>query len=199
MPSLARSRQLGETNWNGTGRKPAQEPLGQGAAAQAARVLRPAAGHNPAPFDLAQTIPVAGLRPAYGAVSIRAMLLSRRTTRFVAVLAGAFVLLCQTAMAAQACGLALAASEGSSLSESCHGIVPQSGDAPGHVQQQNCPSEYASASFAKLDIPQAADLPGLVVQPVWLLAAVRDGLISIALPARAEPPPLTILHCCLRN
>ena len=127
------------------------------------------------------------------------MQLSKRTTRFVAVLAAAIVLLCQTAAAAQACTLAPAVAGEIALGGPCHDAVLQPGDAPGHAQQQNCPAQYASGGFAKLDIPQAADLLGLVVQPGWLLAPVRDGLSSIALPARAEPPPLTILHCCLRN
>jgi hypothetical protein len=127
------------------------------------------------------------------------MLLSRRTTRFVAVLAGAFVLLCQTAAAAQACALAPAAADERAFAETCHDAASQSGNAAGHAQQLNCPAQYASAGFANLDIPQAADLPGLEVQPAWLRAPVRDGLSSITLPARAEPPPLTILHCCLRN
>jgi hypothetical protein len=127
-----------------------------------------------------------------------AMLLSRRVTSFVAVLAGALVLLCQTAAAAQACALAPAAADEIVLAETCHDAVPQPGSAAGHAQHGSCPAHSASATFAKLDIPQAADLPGLDVQSGWLLAPVRNGLSSIAL-ARAEPPPLTILHCCLRN
>jgi hypothetical protein len=127
------------------------------------------------------------------------MLLSRRTTRFVAVLAGAFVLLCQTAAAAQACALAPAVAGEIALAGPCHDAVPQPDNAAGHAQQQNCPAQSASAGFAKLDIPQAADLPGLEVQPGWLRAPVRNGLSSIALPARAESPPLTIVYCCLRN
>lgn len=117
----------------------------------------------------------------------------------MAVLAGAFVLLCQTAAAAQACALAPAVAGEIALAGPCHDAAAQPGDAAGHAQQQNCPVQYASAGFVNLDIPQATDLPGLDVQPGWLRAPVRDGLSSIALPARAEPPPLTILHCCLRN
>jgi hypothetical protein len=127
------------------------------------------------------------------------MLLTRRITRFVAVVAGAFVLLCQTAAVAQACALPPAVAGESAMAETCHDSVPQSGDAAGHADHQNCPAHNASAGFAKLDIPQAADLPGLEVRPGWLQVPVRDGLNSIALLARAEPPPLTLLHCCLRN
>jgi len=119
--------------------------------------------------------------------------------RLLAGIASAFLLVCQTAVAAHACALSTAVAGESTLNERCHDAVPQPGNAAGHAQQHNCPAEYASASLAKLDIPQAADLPGLEVQPGWLRAPVRDGLNSIALPARAEPPPLTILHCCLRN
>jgi hypothetical protein len=127
------------------------------------------------------------------------MKLSRPGRRFVAGIAGALLLLCQTAMAAQACSLAAAAAGESALSGICHDIVPPTGDTPGHAQQQNCPTELLSASFAKLDVPPAVDLPALQVQPAWLQAAAREGLIPIAVPARAVSLPLTIVHCCLRN
>jgi hypothetical protein len=114
-------------------------------------------------------------------------------------IASAFLLLCQTAAAANACAAAPTHAGEVALAELCHDAVPQPGDAEGHAQQHSCPAEHASPSFAKLDIPQAANLPGLAVKPVWQRAPLRMGLSSIALLARAEPPPLTILHCCLRN
>jgi len=126
------------------------------------------------------------------------MTFSMPAKRLLAGVASAFLLLCQSAVAAQACALAPAVAGESALAEPCHHAVPQSGNAAGHAQQQNCPAQYASASFAKLDVPQAADLPGLEVQPGWLRAPVHEGLNSITPPARAEPPPFTILHCCLR-
>lgn len=130
--------------------------------------------------------------------SIRTMTLSKPVKRFLAGVASAFLLLCQSAVAAQACALAPAVAGESALAEPCHHSIPRSGNAAGHAQQQNCPAQYASAGFAKLDVPQAADLPALEVQPGWLRASMHDGSKSIAPPARAEPPPLAILHCCLR-
>jgi len=127
------------------------------------------------------------------------MSFSRATKRLLAGVATAFLLLCQTAMAAQACGLTPAMTGEGSANAHCRDVIPQSGDGPGDPQQAGCPSDYASASFAKLDIPQVADLPGLQVEPVrpWAPAHIR--MISVAPPARAEPPSLIIVHCCLRN
>lgn len=127
------------------------------------------------------------------------MTFSRPTKRLLATIAGALLLLCQTAMAAQACGPAPAVAGEIASSTHCHGADPQSGDAPGHALQQTCPSDHATLSFAKLDVPQAADSQAFALHPRPFRAAARDGLIVAALTARAEPPPLSILHCCLRN
>lgn len=127
------------------------------------------------------------------------MTFSLPTRRFLAAIASAFLLVCQSAMAAQACGLAPASAGELASSVPCHGADPQSGDAPGHALDQTCPSDHASASFAKLDVPQAADSQAFALHPRPFRAAARDGLIVAALTARAEPPPLSILHCCLRN
>jgi hypothetical protein len=127
------------------------------------------------------------------------MTLSRPAKRFVAGIASAFLLLCQTAMAMETCGLAPAVAAETASSGHCHGNASQSGNESGHAQEQNCPTGYPSAGFAKLDIPQAADFPALDVEPGWLRAPVRHDLNPVAPPARADPPPLTIVHCCLRN
>jgi hypothetical protein len=127
------------------------------------------------------------------------MIFSRPTRRLLVGIAAAFLLLCQSAMAAQACGVAPAIAGEPASSEHCHGADAQSGGAPDHALHQACPSHDASLSLAKLDVPQAADLPALALPPQLLRAAVRDALIITAVPARAESPPLAILHCCLRN
>ena len=127
------------------------------------------------------------------------MTLSRSARRLLAGIAGGFLLLCQTAMAVQACGLAPAAAGEVAAGEPCHGADPQSGDAPGHALQQSCSSGFTSAGFAKLDVPQVADLPMLVLHPASLPAPAHGEVIAVAIPARAESPPLPILHCCLRN
>lgn len=127
------------------------------------------------------------------------MIFSLPGKRLIAVIAGALLLLCQTAMASELPGLAAAFAGETALSEACHGIVPRVSDAPDHALHQNCPSEYATPGFAKLDIPKAVDLPALQVRPVWQQAPAHDRLTRVAAPARAEPPPFTIVHCCLRN
>jgi hypothetical protein len=127
------------------------------------------------------------------------MTFSCSTKRLLAGAASAFLLLCQTAMAMETCGLAPeVAAEGASGGH-CHGIASQPGNESGRVQEQNCPTGYPSAGLAQLDIPQAADLPALEAWSGWLQSPVRNGLNPVAPPPRAEPPPLIIVHCCLRN
>ena len=127
------------------------------------------------------------------------MTFSRSARGLLAAIASASLLLCQTAMAAQACAPAPEAVAEATASGHCHGVADQSGDDPGHVVEQNCPAGYVSASLAKLDIPQAADSLALEIEPAWLRAPVRGSLSADAPPARAEPPPLILVHCCLRN
>lgn len=119
--------------------------------------------------------------------------------RFLAGAACAFLLLCQTAMAAQACGLEPANAGEIGSSQHCHNANGQAREAPNHAFHQTCPSDQATLSFAKLDVPQAADSQAFALHPRPFRAAARDGLIVAAVTARAEPPPLSILHCCLRN
>ena len=127
------------------------------------------------------------------------MIFSFRARRLLVGIAGALLLLCQTAMAAQACGVAAAVAGEIAASDHCHNVDEQSSNSRDHSLHQTCPSDHAYLSFAKLDVPQAADLPALVLPSRPLHNAARDVLIVAAVPARAEPPPLSILHCCLRN
>ena len=127
------------------------------------------------------------------------MALSKPARRMVAGIASAFLLLCQSLAMAQACVPAPAVAGESALIQPCHDAASQSGDTAGHAQQHDCPAQYASAGFSKIDVPHALDLPGLAFQPGGLAAPARDGWIALAPPARAESPPLIILHCCLRN
>ena len=127
------------------------------------------------------------------------MRLSRPTRRLLAGIAGAFLLLCQTAMAAQTCCTTWASAGERAATEPCHEGGSHPADAPASSQEQGCPSEYATPSFAKLDVPPVLDLPALPVQPERLWTDLPVSLNLAAPPARAEPPPLSILYCCLRN
>ena len=72
----------------------------------------------------------------------------------------------------------------------------QSGDTPG---QSSCPARYASVNLAQLDIPAAADAPPLAVRLSQPVPPTRESPFVAKLPAHAEPPPLCIVHYCLRN
>lgn len=125
------------------------------------------------------------------------MTLSRLRKRLVVGITSALLLFCHTVMAAQACGLAAAVAGGSAATETCHDLDLQSGEVP-LTQEQNCPTEFAPVSLAKLDMPQG-DVAGAQAHAIWLQFPVLAGLKPLALPARGEPPPLTIVHCRLRN
>ena len=127
------------------------------------------------------------------------MRFSRSTKQLLVGVAASFLLLCQSAMAAQACEPMPATATERAASEPCHEGVSHSGDTSGHAQQTVCPSEYASASFAKIDVPPVADFPASSVASEWVWAAIPASLNPAAPPARLEPPPHSILHCCLRN
>jgi hypothetical protein len=127
------------------------------------------------------------------------MTFSRSARRLLAAIAAASLLLCQTAMAAQTCVFTPATAPETASSGHCHGVGPQSGNESGRAQEQGCPSAYASAGFAKLDVPQAGELPALLIEPLRLRTPARAALSAGAPPARAEPPPLIIVNCCLRN
>ena len=88
---------------------------------------------------------------------------------------------------------------GSVMAEPCHDTVRPSSETPGQAQPHGCSAQYASAGAAKIDVPQLLDLPALEVEPRALPAPARDVWIATAPPPRAAPPPLTILHCCLRT
>ena len=127
------------------------------------------------------------------------MIFSRSARRLVVGIAGAFLLLCQTALAAQACTLVPEAAAETTASGHCHDVALQSGDKVERVPDHNCPAAHFSASLIKLDIPQIADFPAIEFEPRWIRDPVRGGLSELAPLARAEPPHLTIVYCCLRN
>ena len=127
------------------------------------------------------------------------MALNRPAKRYVACIASVLLLWCQGAAAAQVCVPATEPAGESALIEPCHDAAHSSGDAQGQVQSHGCSAQYASAGTAKIDAPQVMDLPALEVEQHWHPVPVHDDWLAAAPPARVEPPPLTILHCRLRN
>ena len=122
------------------------------------------------------------------------MFLTRARRQAVAAIAGVALLLCQGMALAQACLTKLPAMDMSAASAPCHG----GGD------QQPSPStsmpECQTASAAVPDVPifPITDLPALTVRYGEIQASVPAAALEFPL-LRVEPPPHSILHCCLRN
>jgi hypothetical protein len=126
------------------------------------------------------------------------MVCARSFHRFVAAAAGALLLVCQTAGAAQACLASPAGAGGSAVAEPCAGADHRPAGESGEVQSRCCPALYASAGAAKIDLPQAIGLPA-PAPPGRAAAPVGEARPVIAPSQRAQYPPLIILNCCLRN
>lgn len=128
---------------------------------------------------------------------MRAMVCTRSARRLLAIMASAFLLLCQTTALALVHVPVPAAADETALFAPCHDAVTSSRDSDEHAQRHDCPSQYASAGGAKIDAPQAPELPAIGIAARALPAPASAGWVAAAPPARAAPPPLTILHCRL--
>ena len=138
------------------------------------------------------------LRSKACAASMRTMSwFSRSVRRFVAGAAAVFFLACQgTAIVyAHSSG----APESGAAQGSCHDPAPQTGDTTyKNTCQANCQSQLTSSSPFVANISTAADLPAIAARIDRIVVVVdsprpADPLLWV------EPPPLAILHCCLRN
>lgn len=127
---------------------------------------------------------------------IRAAFLSRRLRRWVAVVAGALVVACQ--------GLALAdirlpgsAHPGAAPAVApCHQGMPDGGADP---HEGRCQTKYPSYNTSPPQLPDATPLPAFAVGIELFRVEARAMPAADPRRARIEAPPLTILHCCLRN
>jgi len=121
-----------------------------------------------------------------------------RTTRkrLVAAIAGLFFLLCQGLALAQACSLSATQSE-SQNQQPCHsaGEPQDSNTASGQGQCETTSPIASGFSFFGID-----ELLALTVRlPDSHLAAAPEPSSFESPLLRIEPPPLRIVHCCLRN
>ena len=83
---------------------------------------------------------------------------------------------------------------------SCHDPGQQDSKTTGNSDcQANCQSQHNSSSQSFTNIYAVTDLPAITVR-IDRIVAVADSALSAEPPLlRVEPPPLAILHCCLRN
>ena len=122
------------------------------------------------------------------------MALPNSSRRLIALVTAVFLLLCQTAFAAQACAHGFAAVAGAA-GEPCHGAS----DEPVPSAGSSCEVSSAVAEPVKLPVLDAGDLRfvGLVVYPAEATALALHDARALHPPCRA--PPLTVLHCRFLN
>ena len=125
-----------------------------------------------------------------------AMSMFRLPKRVLATIAGIAFLLCQSVALAQACWLTAQASEGASIQQPCHGAGDESGPNTQSNVQGSC--HYVFSSVPDVPVHAAVETPSLVARADQ---AATSMLIAAFEPPslRVEPPPHSILHCCLRN
>jgi hypothetical protein len=115
--------------------------------------------------------------------------------RLVAGTVAVLFLACQSAALAQAC-VTYAPQPGAAGTQlPCHSAG--GGDDTGAPGQNHC--ENATASASGFSIYGLADLPAITTH-LDRVAAVAGSTVPAEPPLlRIESPPLSILHCCLRN
>jgi hypothetical protein len=96
---------------------------------------------------------------------------------------------------AQACLTMAPQPDSGAVQQPCHGTSGQADSNPQAAGQGSC--HYASPAVADLPIFSAADLPSIVARASDAIASAPAS--RLAPPAKVEPPPHSILHCCLRN
>jgi hypothetical protein len=125
----------------------------------------------------------------------------KSSRRLIAIVATALLLACQTMAVVHACTFGTPYPSTSSAGEPCHDSGNDAGNTTGgNVFETHCQSQHASsAPVAELSI-----LAAIGVQEFTARVDRYAGAIEAVVPAaprfpRAESPPLTILHCRLRN
>ena len=109
-------------------------------------------------------------------------------------------LACQGMAIVYARSLETARSGAEAAQESCHDVGRQSdSNTQKNTCQANCDSQLISSTPPGASVHAAADLPAITTR-TNRIAIVADSAPPAEPPLlRAEPPPLRIVHCCLRN
>jgi hypothetical protein len=127
------------------------------------------------------------------------MMLSRSLRRFVASLAAALFLACQGTVIVYAHSTG---APGSGAAQgSCHdpGGQQTGNTANNNDCQANCQSQLTSSGSSGVGVLAAADLAAIPTR-IDRTVTVADSAPAVQSPLlQIEPPPLTILYCCLRN
>jgi hypothetical protein len=126
------------------------------------------------------------------------MTLSKAGRRVVVGITAVLTLLCQSTALAHACVASAAQPAAVMAHAPCHDTGGNDTQGSAH-DAHPCLSQATSSSPALPDIPVLAGLPALVVHATAFRVAETGLSVSDLPPPRGEPPPFTILHCCLRN
>jgi hypothetical protein len=125
------------------------------------------------------------------------MVLSRSLRRIVAFAAATLFLACQTTAFVYARSADVLQPGGISAQGPCHDSEQQSDQTSrDNVCQANCLSQLTSSGagvFAATDLPAITTRTDRIVAVAHLASPAEPPLLLV------EPPPLAILHCCLRN
>lgn len=127
------------------------------------------------------------------------MILSRSLRRLVAGAIAALFLACQGMSIVYARSVDAPGSGVGAAAGSCHDTGQQAGNAAGNSAcPSNCQSLNNSSSPSSANVLAVTDLPAITtrIEPV---ASVAKSALPDEPLLLVEPPPLTILHCCLRN
>jgi len=128
------------------------------------------------------------------------MHLSKALRRTVAGSVAVLFLACQGTAIVYARSLDAARSGAETAQVSCHDAGLQTdSNTPKSTCQANCDSQHASSTPSGAHFYAAADLPAITTH-TNRITAVADSAPHAEPPLlRADPPPLRIVHCCLRN
>ena len=130
--------------------------------------------------------------------NIDPMVLSKSLRSFVACTAAVLFLACQGMAVASAPSSAFAQSGADAAQGPCHDVGGDAGKNAGDGCPAQCQYQNASSTPSKI-VYSTIDLPAIVVTFDRFAAVVNSAPPVVSWLARIEPPPLTILHCCLRN
>ena len=128
------------------------------------------------------------------------MVLTRSSRSLVAFVAAVLLLLCQTALAAQACAHTGAPAQTESAAAPCHGA---GGESPAPEKQLPAPTACEAANAlpdgAKMPVFALGDLPTMLVAYEQSAVPGTTARGPQTLDAVCHSPPLSILHCRLLN
>ena len=126
------------------------------------------------------------------------MRVSKAFRRFVACTAAVLFLACHSAGIVYAATSSVA--QPGAAQESCHHPGQQTGvDAGQDIHHTSCQYQNASSALSGAGVFAATGLPAITIRMAPVAAIAGSNLPAASPLLRIEPPPLAILHCCLRN